>query len=132
LVGNVITFSSAPKNTAPIEVTTFTGTSGGGGGGANIANGNSNVNIATSNGNITMSAVGNANIVIVTGTGVNVAGTLNVTGQSNLGAVGNVKITGGTADYVLKTDGTGNLSWVAQSGGITAQDLLSPFLLMGA
>jgi hypothetical protein len=34
LTGNVITFSSAPPNTAPIEVTTFTtGGAGGGGGG---------------------------------------------------------------------------------------------------
>ena len=46
-------------------------------------------------------------------------GTINFTGASNvsLGAVGNVKITGGTANYVLSTDGAGNLSWVAQTGG---------------
>ena len=44
-------------------------------------------------------------------------GNLNVTGTSNLGNVGNVRITGGTANYVLSTDGTGNLDWVAQSGG---------------
>lgn len=46
-------------------------------------------------------------------------GTVNFTNASNvsLGAVGNVKITGGTANYVLSTDGTGNLSWVAQTGG---------------
>jgi hypothetical protein len=91
--------------------------SGGGGSTSNISNGNSNVSIAAANGNITMSAVGNANIVVVTGTGVNVAGTLNVTGQSNLGAVGNVKITGGTANYILNTDGAGNLSWVAPPAG---------------
>jgi hypothetical protein len=84
---------------------------------SNISNGNSNVSIATANGNITMSAVGNANIVTVTGTGVNVAGTLNVTGQSNLGAVGNVIITGGTANYLLSTDGSGNLSWTAPPAG---------------
>jgi hypothetical protein len=35
----------------------------------------------------------------------------------SLGSVGNLKITGGTANYVLQTDGTGNLSWVTQSGG---------------
>ncbi len=46
-------------------------------------------------------------------------GVVNFTTSSNvsLGAVGNVKITGGTANYVLSTDGSGNLSWVAQSGG---------------
>lgn len=42
---------------------------------------------------------------------------LNVSGLSNLGNAGNVKILGGNANYVLSTDGTGNLSWVAQTGG---------------
>ena len=45
------------------------------------ANGNSNVNIPSANGNVNISAVGNANIFVVTGTGVNVAGTLNATGN---------------------------------------------------
>lgn len=36
---------------------------------------------------------------------------LSVTGVSNLGAVGNVKITGGSANYVVTTDGAGNLSF---------------------
>ena len=44
-------------------------------------------------------------------------GNINVTSLANLGAVGNVKITGGENTYVLSTDGTGNLSWVAPSGG---------------
>lgn len=43
--------------------------------------------------------------------------TLTVTGNTSLGNVGNVKITGGSANYVLKTDGAGNLSWTAQSNG---------------
>jgi hypothetical protein len=139
---------------------------------SSIGNGNSNVSIPAANGNVTVSAAGNANILVVTGTGVNVAGTgnfsgnfeaanaslgnlasanfiqgvlttasqpnitsvgtlgsltttgnvsvggnLTVTAKSNLGPVGNVVITGGTANYVLSTDGAGNLSWVAQSGG---------------
>ena len=39
--------------------------------------------------------------------------TINFTanGISNLGNVGNVKITGGNADQYLRTDGTGNLTW---------------------
>jgi len=97
--------------------------SGGGGSTSNISNGNSNVNIATANGNITFSAVGNANIMIITGTGANINGTANITGNvvlsgSNvsLGAVGNLHITGGSNGYVLTTDGTGNLSWEAQTG----------------
>jgi hypothetical protein len=79
--------------------------------------------------------------MVISDTGANITGTANVSGNANvgnlgtaaliatgnvnfttspnvsLGAVGNLKITGGTADYVLQTDGTGNLSWVAQSGG---------------
>jgi len=38
-------------------------------------------------------------------------------GTANLGAVSNVTITGGSANYVLATDGAGNLSWVAQTAG---------------
>jgi hypothetical protein len=34
----------------------------------------------------------------------------------SLGNVANIKITGGTNGYVLQTDGTGNLSWTAQTG----------------
>jgi hypothetical protein len=47
-------------------------------------------------------------------------GNLNITGTATLGAVGNVKITGGSNGQVLKTDGTGNLSWAldtATAGG---------------
>lgn len=46
-----------------------------------------------------------------------VTGNLTVSSSTNLGSVSNVKITGGVADYVLRTDGAGNLSWVAQTGG---------------
>ena len=54
-----------------------------------IANGTSNVNIATANGNVTVGVGGTGNIVIVTTTGVNVAGTLNTgTGNANVGNIG--------------------------------------------
>lgn len=54
-----------------------------------FANGNSNVNIPSANGNINLSVAGNANVLVVTGTGVNVAGSLNAvnlvsTGNANL------------------------------------------------
>ena len=42
---------------------------------------------------------------------------LTVVGTSNLGDVGNITILGGNANYVLSTDGIGNLSWVEQTGG---------------
>jgi hypothetical protein len=60
-----------------------------------LANGNSNVNIPSADGNINLTASGNTTLVI-TGTGANIAGTLNVTGNlvaGNLttgGAGGNV------------------------------------------
>lgn len=38
-------------------------------------------------------------------------------GNLSLGNVANIKITGGVNGYVLQTDGTGNLDWVAQTGG---------------
>ena len=102
-----------------------------------FANGTSNVAIPAVNGNVNISAAGNANIAVVTGTGVNVAGTLNATGNANvgnlgatsivatgtvnfsttsnvaLGAVANISITGGSDGYLLSTDGTGELSWIA-------------------
>ena len=44
-------------------------------------------------------------------------GNINLTGASNvsLGAVGNVKITGGSSGQVIQTDGSGNLSFVSIS-----------------
>jgi hypothetical protein len=93
------------------------------GGGASIANGTSNVAIAAANGNVTVGVGGVANIATFKTTGANITGTLdvsgitnlasnlNVTGTSNLGAVGNVRITGGSSGQVLTTSGSGNLSW---------------------
>jgi hypothetical protein len=50
---------------------------------------------------------------------VNFSNTANVT----LGNVGNLHISGGSADYILQTDGSSNLSWVAKpSSGATITD----------
>ena len=38
-------------------------------------------------------------------------------GNISLGNVGNIHISGGTSGYVLSTNGSGNLSWVAQGAG---------------
>ena len=95
----------------------------GGGGGANISNGNSNVNIPVAGGNINFSATGNANVMTITGTGANISGYANITGNIalsganvSLGNVSNLHITGGSNTFVLSTDGSGNLSWAAASG----------------
>ena len=62
-----------------------------------------NVKNGLSSGNITLDA-----------TSGNIVGTnLSVTGNSNLGVVGNVTITGGSRGYFLQTDGNGILSFVA-------------------
>jgi hypothetical protein len=102
-----------------------------------FANGTSNVAIPTVNGNVNISSAGNANVVVISGSGANITGTLNVTANANvgnlgtgalvatttvdftttsnvaLGSVANVSITGGSAGYLLSTDGTGELSWIA-------------------
>jgi hypothetical protein len=64
-----------------------------------IANGNSNINIPSANGNIAMSVAGNANIIVVTGTGVNIAGYANL-GSGNIITTGNA-----SAGYFI---GSGN------------------------
>jgi hypothetical protein len=63
-----------------------------------------------------------ANLLTVTGniatSNLSVTGNVSFTGLNvSLGNVSNLHIGGGTADYILKTDGTGNLSWIAQSIG---------------
>lgn len=79
-------------------------------------------------GNVTSGNVTTAGLITVTGNigGGNIttagkvgAGTLSVTGTTNLGAVGNVTITGGTNGQVLTTNGSNVLSWTTVSGGGT-------------
>jgi hypothetical protein len=47
----------------------------------NLANGNSDISIPAANGNINFDVAGNANVTVFTGTGINVAGTGNFTGN---------------------------------------------------
>jgi hypothetical protein len=65
---------------------------------AGIANGTSNVNIATSNGNVTVGVAGNAAIATFTGTGANIAGTANITGNLTAGNVAATTYTGTTVN----------------------------------
>ena len=57
------------------------------GAGSYIQNGSSNVKVSAS-GNVTVSVAGNANIITATGTGANIAGTLSVSGNANVGNLG--------------------------------------------
>jgi hypothetical protein len=51
-------------------------------------------------------------------TSLDVSGNVSFTGANvSLGNVSNLKIAGGTANYVLKTDGAGNLSWTSITSG---------------
>jgi hypothetical protein len=70
------------------------------------ANGTSNVNIPTASGNINLTAGGTTTLV-VTSTGANITGTLNATGNAN---VGNIGATNG-----VFTNVTGTLTTAAQT-----------------
>ena len=79
--------------------------------------------------NISTASVGFANAANFAGTVTNAdqpnitsVGTLtslSVNGNVSLGNVGNLHVAGGSNSYVLSTDGTGNLSWVAQPSSST-------------
>jgi hypothetical protein len=89
----------------------------------NIDGGNLNTGgVVSATGNITganiitggiVSATGNATVGNITTTGLANVGSLTVTGVSNLGPISNVTITGGSANYLLQTNGSGALTWVA-------------------
>ena len=70
----------------------------------------------------TLSVTGTATVGALTTTG-NVsttsnisAGNISTSGITSLGSVSNVRITGGTAGYVLTTNGSGTLSWASNPG----------------
>lgn len=74
-------------------------------------------NFVVKNGITTGNIILDATSGNISGANASLSGNLAVTGVSNLGNVGNVKITGGSSSQVLTTDGTGNLSWAASGGG---------------
>ena len=71
----------------------------------------SNVNVSNIKGTLTTSSQPNI-------TSIGTLTSLNVSGKSNLNAVGNVVITGGSTGQYLQTDGSGNLSWVTISSSV--------------
>ena len=107
-----VTVSSAGN--ANIVVVTGTG--------ANIAG------TLSSSGNITganiitggiVSATGNANVGNLGTVQLTATGNIALSGANvSLGAVANLKITGGTANYFLQTDGSGNLVWATASATV--------------
>jgi hypothetical protein len=100
---------------------------------SSISNGNSNVSIPSANGNVNISAVGTANVVVVTGTGANITGTLNVTGNATVGNLiasggGGGNITG--ANLVSANFFTGTLTTAAQPN-ITSVGTLTSLAVTG-
>ena len=91
-------------------------TSGGGGTSASGAN----TQIQYNSGGTTLGASANLTFNYAT----NTLSTTNLvtTGTANLGNVANVKVTGGSNNQILSTDGTGNLSWIAQPASIIYSD----------
>ena len=84
-------------------------------GNPNIANSATTAGTVTTNAQPNITSVGSLSGLTVS----NATGVVNFTTTANvtLGAVANLHISGGTNGYVLSTDGSGTLSWVAQSGG---------------
>jgi trimeric autotransporter adhesin len=86
----------------------------------------------TVGGNVTVQGSINANLGNV------VVENLTVEGKTNLNSVGNITITGGSNNYVLRTDGTGNLTWaniqseIANAAGSNTQVQFNNNNLFGA
>ena len=84
----------------------------------NLVNGNSNV-LVYANSDIAVSSAGNSNVFLVTGVGANVAGTLNVTGNANVGNIGGATIVATTAfDGPLFQNGNSNVA-ITANGNVT-------------
>lgn len=87
----------------------------------NIVAGNINlsVGVAAANASITNKLTVGSNLTVNNTAVLKLAGNLNAIGSANisLGTISNIHIDGGVNGYVLSTDGTGNLSWVAGGGG---------------
>jgi hypothetical protein len=82
---------------------------------ASVTTGTGNANVGGSNTQIQYNngtnLAGSANLTFNNTTNTLTTTNLVVNGTTNLGAVSNVTITGGTANQILKTDGSGSLSW---------------------
>ena len=98
---------------------------------------NENIEVLTGYSNISFSQIsgsgGNLNVIsasdgqVLSYDGVNwVNRGGNIGGLINLGAVSNVKISGGSIGYVLETDGLGNLSWTPKGFLYTSIEDLTP------
>ena len=85
-----------------------------------IQNGNSNVKVYA-NANVAISSTGNANVVVVTGTGMIVAGTISASGNAivgNLSTVGNVSSGNLITTGLLSAIGNANVGNIGATAGV--------------
>jgi hypothetical protein len=122
--GTTLTFTTAPPNTAPIEVITLgpaitTSTPN------TLQNGTSSVNVLQ-NGNITISSAGTSNVVVVSNTGVTITGNASVTGNisvsnANLGNAATANYFAGT----ITTSSQPNITSVGTLANLTVSGMTS-------
>jgi hypothetical protein len=77
-----------------------------------IQSGTSNVKVVSSGGNVATSVGGTPDVLVVTATGANIAGTLNATGNANVGNLG-------TAGIITSTSGISTGGVVSATGNVT-------------
>jgi hypothetical protein len=88
--------------------------------GSTYSNSNVAAYLPTYTGNVgagNVNATGTVYTSGISSTGLASLTILNVSTTANLGAVGNITITGGSNGQVLTTNGSGNLSWQTATGG---------------
>ena len=82
-----------------------------------LSNGNSNI-FLYANSNIAFSMAGNSNVVIFTGTGANINGYANITGNANIGNIGTAQLLATanvTAPQLISNASTGTAPFVVAS-----------------
>lgn len=110
LAGNLLYFQNPPSNGEKIQVQTLRPTAGASGGLAAVG---SNTQIQyNNNGDFGASSDLTFNSSIRTLSTFN----LDIGGVANIGNVSNLRIAGGSANFVLTTDGAGNIRWAGAGG----------------
>jgi hypothetical protein len=84
-----------------------------------ISSGTSNVRVVSSGGNVTTSVGGTANVLVITSTGANIAGTLNATGNANVGNLGATTVVATTLTGTLSTATQTNITSVGTLGSLS-------------
>ena len=97
-----------------------------------VSNGTSNIDIPVASGNINLSVAGNANVLVVTGTGVNVAGTLN-TGSGIISGNGSglTSLTGGNVTGQVANALVAGTVYTAAQPNITSVGTLTSVAVTG-